>query len=203
MPTFTFDVHGTFMANAPGTMTIEADTYEDAARLVLTEWLATAIDYDLDEIDLDSSLVNLRIEKVRKKDGGPEVELAMWGGDKELGEEDLVAVCAADTLATAHTKAYTFDVNAEVVANVPGRLTVHSTSFEEAVRLACAPEARAHVVLDAGRAHFATPESLDFHSVSDSSGGEPVEFSWSTLEQMLDNDDLAAVLAADQAEGAR
>lgn len=46
------------------------------------------------------------------------------------------------------------------------------------------------------------PYTFDLSSVSDGSG-KPVEFRWSTLEQMLDNEDLAAVLQADNAEGAR
>lgn len=96
-------------------------------------------------------------------------------------------------------KPYTFEIHAEVVATVPGTLTVYATSFEEAVRLACAPEARAKVELEPMWAQFDTPESLDLSSVSDGRG-ELVMLLCSTLGDPLDDDDLAAVRQADQAQ---
>lgn len=96
-------------------------------------------------------------------------------------------------------KPYIFEVHAEVVATVPGILSVHATSFEEAVRLACAPEARAKVELEPMWAQFDTPESLDLSSVRDGRG-ELVMLFCSTLGGPLDDHDLAAVREADQAE---
>lgn len=97
-------------------------------------------------------------------------------------------------------KPYTFEIQAEIVALMPGTLTVHASSFEEAVRLATHPEAWVRARLDYSWVRFGTPASLDFESVSEGGDSEPVEFCWSTLDGPIDDDHLAAVREADQAE---
>lgn len=95
MPTFTFDITGNFVASAPGTLTIEADTYEEAARKAAKDWRSIELDFDLDQVDVGGGLCELDISDVRKEGGAP-VDFCWSSEQGDLCDWDLASVRQAD-----------------------------------------------------------------------------------------------------------
>lgn len=100
MKRYTFDIEGLVVLTLPGTMTVEATSFEHAVRLAQENWRRLESKFEGVEEDTLGSVAE--IDLCRVSDGSREVELSWNNQEVVMDHRDLGALRQADAAAVLH-----------------------------------------------------------------------------------------------------
>lgn len=100
MKRYTFDIEGVVVLTLPGTMTVEAGTFEEAVRLAQENW--RRLETKFEGVEEDTVGCVAEIDLCRVSDGARAIELSWSSGDPVMDDRDWGALRQADRAAALH-----------------------------------------------------------------------------------------------------
>lgn len=100
MKSYTFDIEANLVVSLPGTMTVQANSFEEAMKTATEQWQQLSAEFQ--EVDEETVGGLAGIDLLRVSDGTQAVDVSWNHQDPVVSNQDLGALRRADRAAALH-----------------------------------------------------------------------------------------------------